>query len=274
MTTNNIVDFKNFDLSTIGQVFKIADFERKVSSTTVSKIITAMIEGRMYNKIIRVITNSDGSYSVLDGQHRLKALEVMHRAYGLKTFDLTLELWNEDEARDAYVNINSGRSLKSTDFTKALDDGTVLFFNEFKDILNHYRSKKAFSFYECLQAIQYSRKGSQILIHVNELKDFMDSITSLEKNAIKRGVEAVYTTGEPLNRCLMAKASIFRNLVRIEVEKQYDTIELYELGVKMASNDLIKNILLNQTSPREATRLIYDITNREIIQKAVKVVNP
>lgn len=262
-----LIEFDNFDLSKISDTFAYATFERRVSSVSVNKILESIISGKMHNHTILGTQIEEGKYSIFDGQHRLEALKIAYKDYGVLTFNLVLHVFPQKLEREAYVNSNSGKALSLRDFTKAIDDGTIPFFNDNRGILNHYSTKTNFSFGDILMAIMYVRKGTlhNTMGFRSQVKEIFLSITSEESIAIRKGIEAVTANGVTLKSTHLSKSALFRNMVRLAYEYPELDADYMEIGIKLEKNEKVRGILLNMSGSIKAIALVWVVLNSEIL---------
>lgn len=170
-----ILNLKNFPLNQIPTYFKIADFERKKTATHISKIIRSIKENKFYDNVIRVIKKA-GLVYVVDGQHRLAALYNLHQMTGLPTYDLIVIEYETSESRDVYRKINIGMRLGVAHHLKAIDDGSIPFFNELRDVLSHESIISKLTFKEAIDCLSFT-KFHYKSIAVWNLEKVLSSIT-------------------------------------------------------------------------------------------------
>lgn len=262
-----LIELDNFDLSKISDTFGYATFERKVTMASVNKILEAIISGKMHNHTILGTQIEEGKYSIFDGQHRLEALKLAYKDYGVMNFNLVLHVFDKKLEREAYVNSNSGKALSLRDFTKAIDDGTIPYFNESRGLLNHYATKTNFSFGDVLMALMYVRKGNlqNTISYRAHVKEIFLSITTEESTAIRNALEAVMASGVTLRSTHLSKASLFRNMVRLAYEYPELVADYMGIGIKLEKNEKVRGILLNMSGSLKAIGLIWVVLNSEIL---------
>lgn len=150
-----IVEMRNYDLSKITHDFEIADFERAKSSHHIKQIRASIVNNQFFDNVIRTVLHN-GKRVVIDGQHRLAALYLLHKDSGLLRYDLVIVEYDEDQSRTVYRKINCGKRLSVKNQMKALDNNRIPFFNKLRDILCHDDGSKPWSFKEALECHFYS----------------------------------------------------------------------------------------------------------------------
>ncbi len=138
-------------------MFVPAIFQRKHSIAHVNRIVQSIINNTFYDNTIRCVKLSKEKYEVIDGQHRLKALWILHKQYGIKHYNLVMQYFKSDEAREVFRKINSGKKLTTMDYLKTLDDGKYKFFDELRDFATHKQSNVFVSYLKLLNAVYYLR---------------------------------------------------------------------------------------------------------------------
>jgi len=263
----SIIQLDNFDLSKISEMFEYAEFERKVNISSVNKILESIISEKMHNHTIMGTKIGENRYSIFDGQHRLEALKMAYKDYGVKTFHLVLHIFDKKLEREAYVNSNSGRALTVRDFTKALDDGTVPYFEENRKFMNHYRSKTEFCYADALMAILYVRNNSaqSIASYRTETRDLFLSITPQESKAVTLAIEAVKANGETLKSTHLSKSPMFRNMVRLTHDYPDLEADFMAIGMKLEKNEKVRGILLNMQGSQKSIHLIWNVMISEVL---------
>jgi len=170
----------NFELSKIPQMFVPAIFQRKYSTAHVYRIVESIINNTFYDNTIRCVKLPNGKYEVIDGQHRLKALWILHKQYGIQHYSLVMQHFKTSEAREVFRKINSGKKLTTMDYLKTLDDGTYTFFDELRDYATHKVSKIYVSYLNLLNGVNYLRARTPRPLGTHALEDMLSSIDSDE----------------------------------------------------------------------------------------------
>ena len=170
----------NFDLSKIPIMFVPAPFQRKYSTVHVYRIVESIINNTFYDNTIRCVKLPNGKYEVIDGQHRLKALWILHKQYGIKHYSIVMQYFKSIEAREVFRKINSGRKLTTMDYLKTLDDGKYPFFDELREYATHKISKIYVSYLKLLNAVNYLRNRTPRALSMHSLEDMLDTLQSDE----------------------------------------------------------------------------------------------
>lgn len=140
----------NYDLSNIDKNFLIGDFEREVNPHHIREVLESIMTNQLWDNVIKVVQLGPKKFGVIDAQHRLIALKKAH-ALGVERYNLMLAVYPPEHARNIYRKVNLGRKLTVRDHVKAMDDGTVTFFNELRKKLLHY-PKDGIGFVDMLSA--------------------------------------------------------------------------------------------------------------------------
>lgn len=151
----------NFLLEKIPALFKIPDWERIKADHHVDQIKKAIAENHFYDPYIRVFRTVDKHLMVIDGQHRLAALWLLHRYYNLKTYDLVLLEYQEDDAVEIYRRLNAGKPLSLKNYVKTFDNGQDPFFNQLRDILSHDDCNNFWDFASALKCLYFAKTGGK-----------------------------------------------------------------------------------------------------------------
>lgn len=273
MTTEEIVSpqvqwrqINQFNLAKISAFFHVADFERKTSNIHINRIVNAILENKFFDNIIRVIKNAEGGFEVIDGQHRLAALWICHTEHGLKTYDLVLQIFNDERARTVYRKINMGKPLSAHDHTRALDDGSIKFFNESRKYLSHKRTDKKGSFVEMLSALNYAKTNVPLPASPQRLESILANITDFDIRKINQMCEALYLASPVLKDSMYYKPIIARNIFRIIYEYDLDIIDAVSILNKAVTNSQIKWRLDKNAQKYIAES--YNILIKEVVPSA------
>jgi len=167
---------ENFDLSKIPIMFVPAEFQRKTSTAHVYRIVESIINNTFYDNTIRCVKLPNGKYEVIDGQHRLQALWVLHKQYGIKHYNIVMQYFKNTESREVFRKINSGRKLTTIDFLKTMDDGTYSFFDELRDYATHKLSKNYIGYLKLLNALSYQRTGLPKSLPSHALEEILSNL--------------------------------------------------------------------------------------------------
>lgn len=165
----------NYELKNLERDFAVADFERRTSKQQVFKLITNILKNDFYNICFHVI-EVNKKWVIIDGQHRLMAFQQLRDRYGLKTFDFMLAIHDKTYGRETYRLLNIGKKLTSKDHTKAIDDGTIPFFDALRPYLDHYKKWDTMTFSDLLFAHNYAIKANPEG-SINVIDDILKTIT-------------------------------------------------------------------------------------------------
>jgi hypothetical protein len=215
------IQLDNYDLSGLERDFGIAEFERKISNSHVRKVLSSVLGNEFYDPVIKVIDLGEVGkcrFGVLDAQHRLVALKIARDTYGVKRYNLMLAVFEPEEARKIYENVNLGKPLTAKDYSKAWDNGSIPFFNELRDSLSHYPAKNKMTFIDLLYALFYSKHEAYYTrLHDAEMELSEVKPEEIERTKIfLRTSEDVWTSrriGNPMYRPV-----VFRNMLRVYLE--------------------------------------------------------
>jgi len=223
---------ENYPLSDLQQEFNVADFERRISGPHVSKILDGILCNEFYDIVIRAIKKPDGKYALIDGQHRINAFIRALKEHGLKKYTFMLALYPPEEARKIYRRINIGKKLTTNDHTKAMDDGTVPFFNELHSYFYHYRNQERMSFVDIIYTHQYAIHGV-IKGRFDSLDLFIKDISEKDREFIVEFVKAFKDVDSHFFGNPIYKSAIYRNIYRVSMDKKYRYQQIVELIFKV-----------------------------------------
>ena len=238
----------NFDLSKIPIMFVPAPFQRKYSTAHVYRIVESIINNTFYDNTIRCVKLPNGKYEVIDGQHRLKALWILHKQYGIKHYSIVMQYFKSTEAREVFRKINSGRRLTTMDYLKTMDDGKFPFFDELRDYATHKVSKMYVPYLKLLNSVNYLRTRSPRPIATYALEDMLSSIQSDEMAHMYRIAKTVFTSHRKLkNDRVFAKSTILPLFV-IGYTNNYSQNDYAKHLEKIVTNEKIAEILKERFS--------------------------
>jgi len=271
---------KQFDLSKIPSLFAIPSFERRISDTTITKITESIMQKKLKNMVIHVSELDDGRYQILDGQHRIKALERCYHKHGLTHHELMLIIHPLEIAREVYTNLNIARPLQARDHTKALDDGTITFFNQLSSQLWHYKTTKLMSFYDGMLAIQYARhdiaksyqnKYPYGSIKPDGMKDFLDTISKKETETLKKVITQLTKLSPTVYASIYWHAPLFWNLYKVSINESFTESEIYEFALKMAADKKIISLMADRNMGiRYKVRTINELSQKWLTPKKIQ----
>jgi len=234
----------NFDLSKIPKKFVPATFQRKHSIAHVNRIVESIINNTFYDNTIRCVKLKNGQYEVIDGQHRLKALWILHKQYGIKHYNLVMQYFKGDEAREVFRKINSGRRLTTMDYLKTLDDGKYTFFDDVREYATHGQSKVFVSFLKLLNAVNYLHTGVPRPLATHSLEDIIESIEPDELTHMYRLSKVIYEVKYKLKNDRVFLRSLILPLYKIGHNNNYSERDYFlhfkDIMISESISDLLK----------------------------------
>lgn len=228
-----------FSLAKIKTMFIIPDFERKVSTAHVNRILISILNNEFFDNIIRVVPAADGKYLVIDGQHRLSALWKAYNTFGLQKYDLLLGIYkNEDDARLIYQKINSGQKLKIIEMMKAMDDGRLPYFIQLKSHCVHDEIIDKLTYYDVLCGIVAGRSADPSLksVRVSELFETINSVTDDEISSIKKLLNFMYEL-HPHTNSNIYFSTIFRTICNVHMQYGLEKHEVLKVTNMIQNNN-------------------------------------
>jgi len=225
-----IVILKNFELARIEETFQYASFERKISTHKTHKIAHAIMENKFTDNVFRLVeSNSPVKYDVIDGQHRIEGLRYARDNYNLAEYDLVLFVYLGGNQREIYRRLKLGKPLNLSDHLKALDTGTVKFFNSLREYCDHYNTGGKFRFSTIINCLHYSKSTSIRPVRPLSIDDFIRSITMRDISIVRKFIpilqQIATNPDSPFYRY-----TIMRNFFRIYFENNISENELKKLG--------------------------------------------
>jgi len=170
---------KNFKLASIPAIFEPSSYQRSLNTPHTYRIVSSIVNNTFYDNTLRVVKIGKNRYSVIDGQHRLAALWILHNQYDVQTYDLAVQIFDNDEQREVFRKINSGKTLTHGDILKSYATGDIKFFDELKEYAQHNKVSSSPAYIVAFQAIWFSR-GNRRAAKPSAFKEILDSITSDE----------------------------------------------------------------------------------------------
>lgn len=234
---------EDFDLSKIPTMFVPADFQRKPSTAHVYRIVESIINNTFYDNTIRCVKLKNGKYEVIDGQHRLQALWVLHKQYGIQHYNIVMQYFKNTEAREVFRKINSGKKLTTIDYLKTLDDGTYPFFDELRDYATHKIAKNYIGYLKLLNALNYQRIGIPKSLATHALEEIISSIQADDMAHMFRIAKASSQVYHKLKSDRVFAKSITLPLFAIGYDNNYSYIEYAKHLEKIVTSDRIAEIL-------------------------------
>ncbi len=238
----------NFDLSKISTMFVPAVFQRKHSAVHVNRIIQSIINNTFYDNTIRCVKLPNGKYEVIDGQHRLKALWILHKQYGIKYYNLVIQNFKNNEAREVFRKINSGKKLTTMDYLKTLDDGTYSFFDEVRDFATHKQSKVFVSYLKLLNAVNYLRNKNPRSLPTHHLEEVLESIQPDEMAHVFRIAKVIYETHHKMQNHRVFLLSLILPLFTIGYNNNYSQKDYFSHLQKIVISEKIAELMLERFS--------------------------
>jgi len=217
---------RNFNLAEIPTYFEIADFERAKSSFHINEIKIAILNNQFYDVVIRVVVRNR-KLIVIDGQHRLAALYILHKDHGLQTYDLVIMKYEEDAQRTVYRKLNVGKVLKLSNHLKALDNGRVQFFNDLRSLLCHDDRTKLWTFKEALECQVYSDSGQ--FLSSRRLDSQLFEIDEKDTTYLKKFAECLILTSPTRTRGMQFKQLFQVNAYAIAYHHNMNKAEINKL---------------------------------------------
>ena len=224
-----IIYLNDFNLSDIEKTFTPAKFERKLSSTKINRIADAIMDNKFVDNVFRVVQGSGKiKYDVIDGQHRIAGLRYAREYFGLQAYDIILFCYTGGNQREIYRRLNLGKPLTLSDHLKALDTGRIEFFNELRDICDHYGSTK-FRYSTILNWVHYAKSTSIRAVRPIAVDDFLLSISTVDIKKVQLFIpilqQIATNPDSPFYRY-----TILRNFFRVFFENKIPDSKMIELG--------------------------------------------
>lgn len=205
------------DLSNYSK-FKMASFERKVRDVHVKNLKGSIKREGLLKKDITIWENGTGEYHVLDGQHRLMALNQLLEEGHKKSFMIDLFIMPGMDgiaAKRRYLEINTIiRVLSPHDILKVFDDGKNPFFSGIGEFCNHYGDMKHVAFIQILQAFKYAKAGGGSM-RKDEIAEWAICAEKWEIERMKLFMENLTSVFPYDTSMWMYRYVIFRNLFKI-----------------------------------------------------------
>ncbi len=261
-----IEDLGKFDLSQIFELFEGATFQRRIYASHVKQLKKAILNDILLDNIITVFKLDNEKYSVIDGQHRLQALWHLYKEGKKKSHIIILRVVKAksySEARDIYLQLNSGKNLTLNDILKTYDDGSIYYFNKLRTVANHYPSSISLSYAQILAILWYSSKKDTSI----ERKELQNTLTKIEEFEVIRlfdYVNYLYAVVGRNTKHSLYKANVIRPLGRFywELFEKFNQKKWIRLITILSNDQTIRN-MSGSNRTQEAYELIYNyIKNR------------
>jgi len=248
---------KNFPLRNLEETFRIAEFERPIQLRHINKIVEAMAANEFFYNILAVTQRKNGSFEVIDGQHRLGSLKELRDNYDVTHYDLLLLIFPVKFARIIYRRINLGYPLKMQDHLRALDNNRHPFFTTLRPYFVHYNDGILPKFSMILSALSYAKNGSPRAVRPLLLDRMFKSITKNDLNAIISFSKALaeIEPHAPKKFQMLYSFSIYRNMFRVGYENRFNN-STWENFIALCKEDK-KIDELHRDRNMEAIRAIY-----------------
>ena len=264
---------KSFNLE-LGNIekFQVAGFERKVYDNHVKKLKKSIMEqGLLKNDV--TVWESNGSYFVIDGQHRIQALHHLLEDEWKKSFMINLIIMpgiDGIEAKKRYLEINMNmKSLTTRDILKVFDDGKTIFFNSTKRYCSHYGSNKTYPYFSILQMLKYAKTGSSMRMQREEIEQWCKDAEKWEMERVYQFLEALFEfTGKKVTYWLW-RPTIIGNIFRCYWEN-FEKIQpkISKFFSEVENDRVFKNNDTIHTA--EAISMIYGCMNKKLEKIGVK----
>ena len=238
------VMLKNFKLEKIPFIFSPTSYQRDLHKAHTNRIILSIINHTFYDNTIRVVKLKKG-YQVIDGQHRLAGLWILHSQYGLQTYDLAVQIFSEEEQREVFRKINSGRNLSHADILRSLDEGKQPFFEELKLVATHKVSATTVSYIKLLQAIWFGR-GNDKPLSPDRFKEVVESILDEELNQAYRVGKSINKIRNYSKNPKLMQATFIRVVFRVGSPRNYSSEEYEKLIKALFADETFNNLLLGK----------------------------
>lgn len=239
---------ENFYLENIPNKFIMADYQRKQNTSHVYKIVESIINNTFYDNIIRCVKIGHDKYEVIDGQHRLKALWILYKQYGIRNYTIIMQLFEAENAREIFRKINTGKKLTLTDHLKTLDTGEVNFFNELRSFSTHYKQKNLVTYITLLSSYWYYQNKSLRPIRPYDIEDAIATITTDELASLYRMAQASKKVYEKTLSPRIFNAGLLKVVFRVGVEKKYNVKEFENLLSKILYDEDIISLSVQRFS--------------------------
>lgn len=225
----SIKHWKNFKLNEIPVIFKIAEFERVKADGHIRKITKSIVENQFFDNVIRVIKKNNDWY-VIDGQHRLAALYVLYKDFGLETYDLIIIEYPTTNGRIIYRKNNLGKSLSVAHHLKAIDNNTIPFFNDLREFLTHDDNNRILTYAEMARCHNYATTG---LKSINiPLEDVVMSFTPEDIEQVKSFIRGLLNTMPTREKGNQFRMSFMMSVYSVAYSRKLNQVEITNLIMK------------------------------------------
>jgi len=248
--------FDAFELSHIPAVFKIADFERIAKDYHVDQIRASIVANDFYDNFIRAFKEKKGSWVVVDGQHRLAALWLLHKYYNLKTYPITVIEYDEKDARNIYRKLNSTKALTVANWIKSYDNHVIPFFDELRDILSHDDGTHLWDFAGATYALNFAKTGAKGLNRAQTIH-VINKVNDADITFIKEFVKALKLSMPNRTKGQQFRPTFIRPVFAVAYRYKLSFLEIERLiTYGMHTEEILKNLdNLSKASYEEQVRL-------------------
>lgn len=257
----------NFDLSKIPTKFEMSPFQRKQSTSHVYRIVESIINNKFFDNTIRCVKKGNGKYEVIDGQHRLKALWILYKQYGITHYTIIMQYFRDNQAREVFRKINSGKRLSTSDHLKTLDDGAEPFFEELRSFCSHSNQRNLPSYIGMLNAFKYRQTKSPRPVKVHELEEVLEKINSEELVHLYRVARATITMYEKSMSYRVYSAGMLRTLFRVGFDNELSHAEYCKLIGKCLADETLMHLI------RESFSVHYETIHQKMAEINMKTNN-
>lgn len=238
----------DFSLAKIPIMFEVAPFQRKVSGAHVYRIVESIINNKFFDNTIRCVKKPKGKYEVIDGQHRLKALWILHKQYGIRNYTIVMQYFKDAQAREVFRKINSGKKLTTPDHLKTLDDGTYPYFDELRSFCTHSAQQTILRYYNLLNSHKYATTHNTRPIKEYSLEEILEGLTPDDIAQMYRIAHATHDVYQKTMSSRIFNVGIQRPLLRIGVENNFSYEEYCKLLTSCIRSDKILELIQDKFS--------------------------
>lgn len=237
-----IINLSNFKLKDIEKTFSPAKFERKVSTQKITKIANAIMENKFVDNVFRVVNGTGNTkYDVIDGQHRIAGLRYAREHFGLDGYDIILFCYTGGNQREIYRRLNLGKPLTLGDHLKALDTGRLSYFNELRDICDHYIKGGKFRYATVLNWLHYAKSTSIRPVRPHSVDDFLQGITQMDIKKVQSFVPVLQQIATNPDSPFY-RYTILRNFFRVYFENKVPDTQMIDLGKLLLKSSKVTDL--------------------------------
>jgi len=266
----------HFELSTILDTFEIPNWQRVLSEVHRTTICKAILNNDFYDNSIQVyeISNGKQRYGVCDGHHRLMALYHLHQEFGIQQYELVLQIFDKEYARQIFFRNNLGKNISMNDITKDLDDGTIKFFNHMRGDYEHKPTKTATSFTNLLSAIKFAKDKTPRPLQRPVIEHHIHGITNSDLTYCKKFTRCIKEVSEFVPNSVTYRAPVFRALYRVGFENSL-TDEQLKTIIQSTLDSRKPKELVKMNKGNEVISYVYQfITNVLCDRIGIPVIKP